>query len=248
MFKQSYTQEELDKIISNTSVRNGWDFSCMKTERETVPWNYLNIVKHYLKSTDKVLDIGTGGGENFIKLAPYFKSGVGIDIDPKMISIANKNGEKVDNVRFYVDSEKLNATEKTFDVILNRHAPFNFEAINRCLNTGGFFITQQVGEKNMYNIKKALNYKMTKPVITRKQILNSGLTMLEFKEYNVKYIVKDIKSFVFWLKALDMLHADIQTDKIITKSDILNNILKDKVIKKGFITNEHRYLVVAQKL
>ena len=47
----------------------GWDFSKVRTEREPPPWAHINLVKTYLKPTDRVLDIGTGGGEIFLSLA-----------------------------------------------------------------------------------------------------------------------------------------------------------------------------------
>ena len=247
MFKQSYTQKELDEIISNTSKRRGWDFSCMNTTEGVVTWDYLDVVKQYLKPTDKVLDIGTGGGESFIKLASHFKSGIGIDLDPKMVQIANENKKEIDNIIFCIDSEKLENTKEKFNVILNCHAPFNPKVISRCLVPGGIFITQQVAKKNMFNIKKILNHKSSKPTGSKKEVLEAGLTILESKEYDIEYIVKDIESLVFWLKSLDMLHADIQTDKVVDKSSVLNNILKGNLDKRGFITNKHRYLLIAQK-
>jgi len=248
MFKQSYSQEELDKILKETSPRKGWDFSSMKVEKKIIPWKYLDIVKQYVKQSDKVLDIGTGGGEAFIKLAPYFKSGLGVDIDPEMVNTANKNAKKIKNIDFKVDSEKLKNTKEKFNLILNRHAPFNAEAISQHLLSDGFFITQQVAINNMSNIKKVIKHKVSKPVGSKEEILKTDLKIIEFREYDVEYIVKNVESLVFWLKALDMLHADIHTDKLITQSDVLNNILKGNLNEKGFVTNEHRYLLVAQKL
>jgi cyclopropane fatty-acyl-phospholipid synthase-like methyltransferase len=49
------------------------------------------VGKQYLKPKDRVLDIGTGRGEIFFSLAPYFGEGVGIDLDLTMIETVQRN-------------------------------------------------------------------------------------------------------------------------------------------------------------
>ncbi len=248
MFKSSYTQAEIDEIVVNITPRRGWDFSQMNVERQVVPWRYEDIVALYLNKNDCVLDIGTGGGENFLKLSKLFKRGLGIDNDDEMVAVANENAKDVDNVSFYQDNQYLEKIEEKFDVILNRHAPFHLEKIRDHLKDKGYFITQQVGYKNMLNIKKVLNGERTTPVISKEMIEKSGVEVIAFMEYNVEYVVRDVESLVFWLQALDLLHADISGKETIQRVDTFNAIIKDSLNERGFITNEHRYLVVAQKL
>jgi SAM-dependent methyltransferase len=246
MFKSSYTQKELEEILSKTAKRRGWDFSLMKTENQPEPWDYLEIVPRYLNKKDTVLDIGTGGGERFIKLSKYFKKGVGIDIDPEMIKVAKENSKNVKNITFNQDTEKLKKTGGKFDVILCRHAPFELSVMRFHLKNGGYFIIQEVGERNMLNIKKVLKQSYKKPALTRKMFEKSNLKLVAFMEYDVDYIVKDIASLVFWLQALDMLHSDLDGGKALENVDTLNKIIKGNVDQRGFITNEHRYLAIAQ--
>ena len=52
----------------------GWDFSHLngRWESSEPPWDYKAIIKSYLKETDKLLDMGTGGGEFLLTLEhPY---------------------------------------------------------------------------------------------------------------------------------------------------------------------------------
>lgn len=246
MFKKSYTAQELDILVKNTNQRVGWDFSKMNTLRQVVPWKYPDVVSLYLKETDHVLDVGTGGGETFLKFSKLFEEGVGIDIDPEMIKIAQENGKIAINVSFYKDTEKLENTNDKFDVILNRHASFDLKAISDHLKLKGYFITQQVAEKNMGNIKKVLNIKSEVP-ISKEDIEKSGLNLIAFMEYNVEYVVKDVESLVFWLNALDMLHADLPGGEVLNQVGLFNKILEGNVDERGFVTNEQRYLVIAQK-
>lgn len=210
-------------------------------------WDYVALVKEYIKPTDKVLDIGTGGGERFLQLARYYKIGVGTDSDPEMVEIAVGNAKKVNNTSFLTDTDRLNRLSKDFNVIINRHAPFNLVAIKEHLVNHGYFITQQVGQNNTANIKKVLGQSNSNPPITKIMIQDASLKTLSFREYDIDYYVEDIESLVFWLKALDVLHADIEGSKAVGDVDTLNKILKGNVTDKGFKTNEHRYLVIAQK-
>ena len=85
------TLDELKQIVQEVGELKGWDFSRVRIGRDPVLWNYVDVVRQYLRPTDRVLDIGTGGGEIFFSLASYFGEGVGIDMDPEMIETAQRN-------------------------------------------------------------------------------------------------------------------------------------------------------------
>src|SRR4051794_24588205 len=85
------TLDELRQIAASVDPRRGWDFSRMRVDRDPTPWDYQEIVRRYLRATDAVLDVGTGGGERFLELVPYFGSGIGVDTDPAMIDAAREN-------------------------------------------------------------------------------------------------------------------------------------------------------------
>lgn len=242
--KEQYSAKEFDNILSRIQKRLGWDFSSMKT-KSSPKWDYLKIVKEHLNKKSTVLDIGTGGGEKFSLLAEYFSTGLGVDIDPGMIEVTNRKSNKPDNISFRVSDIDLKAIDDTFDVILDRHAPFNLVAIKEHLRNGGIFITQQVGELNMLNIKKVLGQTYDTPPVTKAMFSEAGLGLIDFMEYDIEYIVEDIGSLVFWLRALDIAHSDMESSKL--DVGMLNRILKNNVSSKGFVTNEHRYLVVAKK-
>jgi SAM-dependent methyltransferase len=244
--KQSYTQSELDNLIVNVSARSGWDFSSMNVTRAPVSWEYLDEVRKLLKPTDHLLDIGTGGGELFLQLADNIAYGLGTDIDPTMIDIAEKNANGLSYVSFRVSDNTLKNIDEQFDVITNRHAPLDIDAIKSHLKTDGTFITQQVGEKNMMNIKEVLNLTSQEATVSKDVLESEGMHCIGFYEYNVEYLVKDIESLIFWLNALDMLHSDISGADAIKNVDVLNTILDGNVTEHGFVTNEHRYLVVAK--
>jgi SAM-dependent methyltransferase len=243
--KESYSQQELDGLLAATQPRVGWNFSRMNDLRAGVPWEYEDIVRQYSQSSFDVLDIGTGDGARLMALAGSFGWGFGIDSDPEMVRQAARSAN-VPNVDFGVCSARLEGISATFPLIINRHAPVDLQAIAGHLEPGGHFITQQVGERNMACVRMALGLPVGQPPITAAQVTEAGLQLISFREYDVEYVVRDIESLVFWLNALDLAHADLDGSAALARADALNAILADNIDRRGFVTNEHRYLIVAQ--
>ncbi len=241
---ESYSQHALDGILAGVRARRGWDFSGMSELRQPAPWDYRDVALRYLRSSDTVLDVGTGAGERLRDLAPSFGHGLGIDADPQMVRLARE--APAGNLSFRVCSERLESVPETFDVILDRHAPFGLDAIAARLRAGGYFITQQVGERNMACVKAALGQAPGPPPVSREAIAASGLHLLAFMEYDAEYVVLDIGSLVFWLNALDAAHADVDGQSAVASAAILNRVLAGNVDERGFVTNAHRYLAIAQ--
>jgi SAM-dependent methyltransferase len=245
VMRESYSQQALDELLAGVRARRGWDFTGMNELRQPVPWDYLDVVARYLRPSDAVLDVGTGAGERLRELAPSFGRGLGIDADPEMVRLARENPVP-GNLSFQVCSERLESVPGTFDVILDRHAPLDLGAIAARLRPDGYFITQQVGERNMACVKAALGRAPGPPPIRRQPITASGLRLLAFLEYDVEYVVRDIESLVFWLNALDPDHADVDGKSALASAARLNRVLSGNVDERGFVTNEHRYLAIAQ--
>jgi len=242
-----YSQDQLDELLAAASPRRGWDFARMNDLRQPVPWEYADVVARYLDPADFVLDIGTGGGERFRDLARLFGHGLGIDVDPQMISYAEQTSA-APNVEFRVCGEQLEAvTPAAFDVIVCRHAPFDLRAVASHLRPGGYFITQQVGERNMASVKTALRQSAAEPVIAPNRFTDAGLRLQAFAEYDVEYVVCDVESLVFWLSALDLCHADVDGAAALTSAATFSQILAGNVDDRGFVTNEHRYLAIGQR-
>src|SRR6266487_1319354 len=121
-----FTFEELKQIDEEVGERRVWDFSSMQAEQEPAPWDFMKIVPQYLKASDFVLDIGTGGGEKFLKLAGYIAKGIGIDQSIEMVKMAQEHAERarISNITFgQMQAEELAYPNEAFDVIVTRHAP-----------------------------------------------------------------------------------------------------------------------------
>jgi SAM-dependent methyltransferase len=243
--KDRYSQSELDQLLASVPPRIGWDFSGMRTLQAPAPWEYSEVVARYLQPSGEVLDIGTGGGERFAAMADRFRRGVGIDIDPEMVALAVQSYSGR-NLEFRVCSARLEGIATPFPVIINRHATLDLPAVTEHLRPGGYFITQQVGERNMACVRLALGQPQRDAEISAKALTDTGLRVIGFMEYDVEYVVRDIESLVFWLSALDIRHADLNGSAALADVAVLNAILHGNVDERGFVTNTHRYLAVAQ--
>lgn len=252
MKKKDYstiTLKELEQIYEKVGIRHGWDFSRMKASRESVPWEYEKIVLTYVKPTDHVLDIGTGGGEKFLDLSSHFTSGVGIDPYKDMIDEAHKNVKKRKNTNCSFElmgAEDITFPKETFDLVLNRHAVIDAKEIAKVLKKGGYFITQQVANGNMRELKETFSYKKVwkNDNNTLSKIFKKyGFRIVATGEYDVKYFVKDLESLVFWLKAVDMP----ENFTIKKHGTQLKKYIKEFNTSDGFLTHETRSFFIAQK-
>jgi SAM-dependent methyltransferase len=242
---ESYSQSDLDRLLAAVPRRTGWNFSLMNVIRQQRPWVYGRVVRRYLNAAHIVLDIGTGDGAFFATLGNAFASGVGIDPDPEMIAIA-RAAPGAQNIDFRLGAADMHGISQAFDVIINRNAPLDYNAIAGHLEPGGYFITQQVGERNMMCVKHAIGHPLGSPVISRAAVEAGGLRLIALLEYNTEFVVCDIESLLFWLLALDVQHSDIDGARAIATAQDLNRVLDGHVDHRGFVTNEHRYLLVAQ--
>jgi SAM-dependent methyltransferase len=244
-----YTSAELRLIAARVGPREGWDFSRMNTSHPSTPWDYATVVTSHLRSTDCLIDVGTGGGERLLAFRGDARLLVGVDPDRQMIEHAERNAVAVGatNVHFRVGT--VAEIHDTFDVAINRHAPFEPAAIRDLLPIGGTFITQQVGEHNMANVKAAFHLTAPRePIVQPDMFTTAGFTVLRFDEYDLDYALHDIDSLIFWLQALDVAHSDFVGFDPGRDSPAINDLLSRSLTAEGLITNEHRYLLVATRV
>jgi SAM-dependent methyltransferase len=257
------TVEELNRIANDVRERRGWDFSSLQAEKDLVPWDYLKVATRFLRPSSQVLDLGTGGGEKLIGLAPSFGGGLGIDGSQEMIRVARENlpPRLACKLRFEVmRAEALDVQDEDFDVVLNRHCPVFAEQIVRVLQPDGYFVTQQVGARNQASIFEAFGWGSNGEFVSdyhreRGEQPPSDLDSLgaEFErlgciiaargEYDARFWIKDVSSLVFQLKAAPYPE---EFDPARHWRQV-NHLLAQSVSPRGIETNEHRWLLVVRK-
>ncbi len=248
------TLARLRQISDSVGERVGWDFSRIRTKRAPVPWKYSDLVRQFLANPDCVLDVGTGGGERFLTLAPCFQKGIGIDVSTEMIAQAlrNKRTRGITNVEFRVmDGHHLAFADAEFEIVLNRHCDVNVSETTRVLRPQGYFITQQVGSRNSLNLLEAFGWTPAsfgegwwQPVEELAATFEQrGCRVVVKAEYDVRYWFCDVESLVFWLKAVP-LPEPFDVEK---HWEGVRRILHEYSTRQGIETNEHRALLIVEK-
>jgi ubiquinone/menaquinone biosynthesis C-methylase UbiE len=252
---QSVTLDVLKQIVETNGKLDGWDFSRVQARYDPVPWNYVDVVRQYLKPQDRVLDIGTGGGEIFLSLAPYFGEGIGIDQNIAMIDAAKRNQSALalDNISLLVmEGSALRFDAGEFDTVLLRHLRVYVSEIVRVLRKRGYFITQMVGQRSSSNILDAFGWTPSSfgpdwwqtVAQLADQFLLHGCRIIAQAEYNVPYWFYDLESFMFWLMSVPW-PEEIELEK---HWQNINRVLETSQTERGIETNEHRGLLIVQKL
>ena len=233
---------------------NGWDFSKLQVTTEGVKWDFYEEETKRCKSSDILLDVGTGGGENVLKIASSLLLLVGIDISSSMIETAQSNLRKANklNVRIYqMSSDNLQFPTGFFDVISSCHAPFYASEVAKVLRSGGTFLTQQVSEADKLNLKRAYgrgqSFEQVDGTLKERyirELKKAGFAEVQSFEYNAIDYYQRPEDLMFLLKHTPIIPNFGQVEK---DFDILNDFIKNNRTKKGICTNSKRFLIVAKK-
>lgn len=233
---------------------NGWDFSKIKSTSIGVQWNFYEKVKQACKPNGILLDIGTGGGENILRIISSALLLIGIDNSNGMIKTVKSNLKKsrVANVRFIqMTSEDLQFPNDFFDVTSSCHAPFVASEVAKVLKEGGTFLTQQVSEADKLNLKKAFGRGQSIGVddgtLKEKyiqELKEAGFVEVYSFDYNAIEYYQRPEDLVFLLKYTPTIPNFGQEKK---DFDILDNFIENNRTKKGICTNSKRFLIIANK-
>jgi len=244
--KKIWLQEE-------SKVFQGWDFSYLdgRWQDETLLWDYEEIVFKYLKNTDKLLDMGTGGGEFLLSLEhPYNLTCATEAYLPNVELCKEKLLPLGIDIKQNMDDTKVPFDDNEFDVIINRHESFDPKEVQRLLKKNGIFITQQVGGKNGRNLSEKLidgfkplypNHNLSENI---KKLKENGFEIIDKNESFNKLKFFDIGAVVYFAKIIEWEFPGFSVESCFENLCKLYLELEEK----GFVEAiEHRFLIVARK-
>ena len=140
---EQWQQEEAQPFV-------GWDFAYLdgRMHEEQPPWSYSRRARALLRQANAMLDMATAGGERLQELRADWPAKVVVTENyPPNVTLARTRLEPL-GVRVVDTALSMHApmpfADAEFDVVLNRHGPFNSAEIGRILTPGGTFLTQQV--------------------------------------------------------------------------------------------------------
>jgi len=245
--------EKLKKqwLLDESATFEGWDFSYLKnrSESESTHWDYDTIVRRYLKKDDRLLDMGTGGGEYLLSLNHEPSFTFATEGYLPNFELCQKRLEGI-QVRFVHQDSNLPFDDGMFDIIINRHESFDMSEVHRLLKPKGLFITQQVGGDNNKELIQALvshpdtslsNHKLTTQVDL---VARNGFKVIFQGEDFTQTRYFDVGAIVYFAKIISWEFPGFSVE---TCFDRLCK-LQFKLLREGYIgVTEHRFIIVAQK-
>jgi len=230
----------------------GWDFSYIKNrvKREPLSWNYCDIVNTYRKNSQKLLDMGTCGGEFLLTLKHPYENTAVTEAYPPNVALLKESLQPLGiDVRQIFNDDDLPFDNDIFDIIINRHEAYDVSEVSRVLKPNGIFITQQVGGQNNRSLSNRLidNFIPQFPYHNLSNsvnaLKNAGFKIIFAKEEFPKVEFLDIGAIAYYAKIIEWEFPDFSVERCFDKlCDMYNDFLTSGKI----ITLQHRFVIVAQ--
>lgn len=229
----------------------GWDFSALEGRMVVpdVPWDYRRVVKSYLKDSDKLLDMGTGGGEVLLTLKHPYSNTYATEAYEPNYELCKKMLSPL-GITVVQEYEKIPFADEMFDFITNRHESFDLAEVSRALKRGGYFFTQQVRNRNFYELAEALNGKveLDNPSHSIEKYADAlerlGFKIIMKDEVTLPTKFLDIGAVVFYAKAIPW---EIPNFTVETHFDKLCKIQQEIDAKGFFQATGGRFLLASRK-
>lgn len=232
----------------------GWNFSHIESTHRVqefpLDWSYRSIVLTYLAQSNKLLDMGTGGGEflSSLPMLPEFTYATESYL-PNIDIAKNRLHPLGINVIETLEDGNLPFLDQTFDLIINRHEYYNPKEVYRILKSKSFFITQQVGNQNAIELenwfdahhKETGEWSLNKACL---DLLSSGFVIERKEEMITKTRFYDLGAVLYYLKAVPWQIEDFALKKYLPRIIDLHNRIE---VDGFFDVSCHRLLLITRK-
>ena len=228
----------------------GWDFSYIEDrKRETKPpWNYQDLARELIKEAQSLLDMGTGGGEVLASLAPLPKHTIATEGYRPNVAVAQRRLKELGVQVIEADESKnLPVESDSFGLILNRHSAFAAPELERVLQAGGHFLTQQVSGEDLNDLVNLFDEpprpKWTLEVASR-ELTQAGLMIQDTKQWQGKMEFTDLGALAYYLKAVPWVINDFSVerfaDKLLDLQKRLDSGHKLEFTRASFLIRAHK--------
>lgn len=118
----------LADFVRNAGKVRGWHWSGMRTRMGDLGWSYTKVLRQNIDPSDRVLDVGTGGGEVFSGVAR--PQDTALDFKMEMLQVAREN---LPCHLVAGDHRALPFDTGSFDVVADRHVGADAREVLRVL-------------------------------------------------------------------------------------------------------------------
>jgi len=245
-YKQLWLKEEKQAF-------SGWDFSHLEGRWRSQPtdWDYRALVRERLRPTDRLLDMGTGGGEFLLSLNHPHRLTWATEAWPPNLQLCRERLSPLGITVIPVeDDARLNIPDGQFDIVINRHEAYDLSEVYRVLRPGGAFVTQQVGGENDASLQARLNPEGVPPhapfsLETEVPLFEKhGFTVHYADECRTELLFFDVGAIAYYAKIIPWSYPHFSVERNFPQLLALQWQLE----QDGCIaTTEHRFVLVAQK-
>ena len=193
-----------------------WDFTMFEIETECLTnWDLAEILKKLSSKDSRILDLGTGGGEQVLRTFPECQEILGTDLSQEMINTANKNllASERKNITFRVmDNLAMDVPEEYFDIVVARHTVTDPKQIMKCLKPGGYLLIRGVDKDDCWGLKmvfgKGQGFRDVKPISIAdyENVVNAGFKDVELVPIHEREYFKNREIFKAFLMKVPIIN------------------------------------------
>ena len=241
-------------------VKN-WDFSMFNiTEEFLTNWDMYEILRNNVNEKSKILDLGTGGGENLLENFPEVSEILGTDYSKEMIETAKQNllNSKRNNIEFRVmDNLNMDTPDDYYDVVVARNTITDPKQIYKTLKKGGLLIIRGVDRLDCWDLKHLFKcgqgYFDKNPIsqIDFEAVIDAGFKDVELVPLYVREYFKtkeDLIGLLLKTPILDNFSEESLTcEKVKLDFGKLDEYIKENTKEKGIVLKRNYYGITARK-
>lgn len=241
-------------------VKN-WDFSMFNITSEYLTnWDMYKILRENVNENSKILDLGTGGGENLLENFPEVSEILGTDYSKEMIETAKinlkKSGRK--NIEFrLMDNLNMNTLADYYDVVVARNTVTDPKQIYKTLKKGGLLIIRGVDKLDCWDLKylfkRGQGYLDQNPIskIDYEAVIDAGFKNVELVPLYTREYYKTKEDLVGLLLKVPILdnfsEESLSYEHINLDFDKLNEYIDENTTEKGIVLKRNYYGITARK-
>ncbi len=231
----------------------GWDFGVFRGRFvEAEPsWELSKLLRAHMQHSSSMLDLGTGGGEFLSSLASLPPETVATEAYGPNVRIARRRLAQL-GVRVFDTTESgddpLPFANGTFDLVVSRHESYAPSEVRRVLVSGGIFVTQQVGGRDLEELNHALGgpphtYRQWNLAAATGELERAGFEVLDGREELLPGAFYDIGAVVLYLRIISWQIPGFDLAGYDTALRALHAMMESGTPLK---VNGHRFLVIAR--
>jgi len=233
---------------------SGWDFSpiAKRWRLGGPPWDYVGLLREKIRQAASMVDLGTGGGELLASLGPLPRSTFATEAYPPNLELARKRLGPLGVQVIPIGRDlRIDLPDGAVELVSDRHEDFSGSEVRRILKPGGWFVTQQVGSRNNFELSERFEAPTLIPTNNvssasglASEIEAAGFAIHEKSEALYSDGFLDVGALVFYLRAIpwEVPGFSLERDRERLK------LIYEEIQKTGsFRVTSHRILVVAQR-